>query len=343
MSEMPWVRFFPSDWLGGTRGMSAAETGIYITLIASMYERGEPVPEEPARLARLCGASNSAFKTALESLISEGKIRRVEGGLWNDRVEKEGVYRAEKSEVARSAGRASGVARAGRNQELRAMRLKDARQKGSHTILQWTALVAACDAQCVSCGSPDSIEKDHIVPIYQGGSDGIDNLQPLCRSCNARKGPDNSDLRPKNWRVRFDALCLSLGAKSEENQSEIGTDVEREMNVRSTNQKPEPEPEKRKEEISSDEGEFAAWYESFPKHEGKGSARRAYRTARKKASAEVLLAAARAASVRFATTEAKYIPLPASWLNAERWLDETQVSPRRKPDWRLEPEYRGVR
>lgn len=103
MSDMPWVRFFPSDWLGGTRGMSAAETGIYITLIATMYERGEPIPEDHARLARLCGASNATFRASLETLISEGKITRVEGGLWNDRVEKENVYRSEKSEVGRQA------------------------------------------------------------------------------------------------------------------------------------------------------------------------------------------------------------------------------------------------
>lgn len=106
MSKMPWVRFFPSDWLGGTRGMSAVETGVYITLIATMYERGEPIPEDHSRLARLCGASNSAFKKALETLLDEGKITRVDAGLWNDRVEKEQVYLSEKSEVGSKAARA---------------------------------------------------------------------------------------------------------------------------------------------------------------------------------------------------------------------------------------------
>lgn len=106
MAEMPWFRFFPSDWLGGTRAMSAAETGIYITLIATMYERGEPIPEDHARLARLCGASNSVFKNCIQSLIEEDKIVRVEGGLWNDRVQKEVLYRAEKSEVGSRAAKA---------------------------------------------------------------------------------------------------------------------------------------------------------------------------------------------------------------------------------------------
>lgn len=105
MGEMPWVRFFPSDWLGGTRSMSAAETGIYITLIATMYERGEPIPEDHTRLARLCGASNSSFKSCLESLIGDGKVTRTDAGLWNNRVEKEVVYRMEKSEVGSRAAK----------------------------------------------------------------------------------------------------------------------------------------------------------------------------------------------------------------------------------------------
>lgn len=106
MSEMPWVRFFPSDWLAGTRGMSAAETGIYITLVATMYERGEPVPEDHSRLARLCGAPVSTFRKTLETLIEEGKILRVEAGLWNKRVGEESTIRAEKSEAAANAATA---------------------------------------------------------------------------------------------------------------------------------------------------------------------------------------------------------------------------------------------
>lgn len=105
MTKMPWIRFFPSDWLAGTRGMSAVETGVYITLIATMYERGEPIPEDHARLSRLCGASNSSFAKAIETLVDEGKIVRVDGGLWNDRVEKEQVYLSEKSEVGSRAAR----------------------------------------------------------------------------------------------------------------------------------------------------------------------------------------------------------------------------------------------
>lgn len=42
--------------------------------------------------------------------------------------------------------------------------------------------------QCQICGTYDEPTVDHIVPVSAGGSDDLDNLQVLCRSCNSRKG-----------------------------------------------------------------------------------------------------------------------------------------------------------
>lgn len=77
-------------------------------------------------------------------------------------------------------------------------------------------------------------------------------------------------------------------------------------------------PEKRDEL----EDEFAAWWLAYPKREAKGQARKAYAAARKKVSAEALLTAAQRAATLYASTEQKFIPFPATWLNGERWLDE---------------------
>lgn len=85
--------------------------------------------------------------------------------------------------------------RSERNTQLRSKRLREAREKGRHTREQWEELKEEFDYRCVCCCEYfDYLTKDHIVPLYQGGSDGIENIQPLCRSCNSAKGPDNT-----NW------------------------------------------------------------------------------------------------------------------------------------------------
>lgn len=101
--KQPYVRFFASDWLGGTRGMKASEVGVYITLIAMMYERCEPLPEDHKRLSRQCGCAASTFTTILEMLIEDGKITREESGLWNARVEKEFKWREKNSQQSSEA------------------------------------------------------------------------------------------------------------------------------------------------------------------------------------------------------------------------------------------------
>ena len=66
--------------------MKADEVGIYITLIALMYDRGAPLSEDHGRLARQCGTTPKRFGATLETLIVDGKIERGASGLWNKRV-----------------------------------------------------------------------------------------------------------------------------------------------------------------------------------------------------------------------------------------------------------------
>lgn len=85
------------------------------------------------------------------------------------------------------------------NAQKRAFRLKEARKLGRHTRAEWLEMRAFFKNTCAKCYGKSglvNVERDHVIPIYQGGSDGIDNIQPLCAKCNASKGPDNTDLRP---------------------------------------------------------------------------------------------------------------------------------------------------
>jgi hypothetical protein len=70
---------------------------------------------------------------------------------------------------------------------------------------------------------------------------------------------------------------------------------------------------------------FDAWYEAFPRHEGKGAAKKAWAKARAKAPAEDLLSGA----LRYRNDpnrDPAFTTLPATWLNQERWGDEALPS-----------------
>lgn len=41
--------------------------------------------------------------------------------------------------------------------------------------------------KCCYCGSTNNLEIDHIIPISKGGREDENNMQVLCRKCNATK------------------------------------------------------------------------------------------------------------------------------------------------------------
>lgn len=49
--------------------------------------------------------------------------------------------------------------------------------------------------QCLACGSTDDLECDHVVPWSRGGKTIFENLQTLCKTCNAAKGTGETDYR----------------------------------------------------------------------------------------------------------------------------------------------------
>jgi uncharacterized protein YdaU (DUF1376 family) len=88
MGDAPFIKFYPSDFLAGTSGMSPAERGVYITLLCLIYEADGPIAFDETRLARRCGAPRNVFSRLLEALVMDGKLTLEDGFLSNRRAEK---------------------------------------------------------------------------------------------------------------------------------------------------------------------------------------------------------------------------------------------------------------
>lgn len=69
---------------------------------------------------------------------------------------------------------------------------------GSHTDKEWQELKAFYKCKCLCCGRQEpqiTLTRDHVIPITQGGTDSIDNIQPLCARCNSKKSTKHKDYR----------------------------------------------------------------------------------------------------------------------------------------------------
>jgi len=85
------------------------------------------------------------------------------------------------------------------DKEVSKRHTRRARLKAAHgefSQSEWRNLCNFYQNTCLRCGVKDvSLTPDHIVPLSCGGSNKIENIQPLCLNCNLKKGTKTVDYR----------------------------------------------------------------------------------------------------------------------------------------------------
>lgn len=79
-------------------------------------------------------------------------------------------------------------------------RLRIAKNGGHFTWKQFQVIKASYNFTCLCCGKREpeiKLTADHVIPLSKYGSNGIDNIQPLCLQCNKSKGAKIMDYRPE--------------------------------------------------------------------------------------------------------------------------------------------------
>ena len=69
---------------------------------------------------------------------------------------------------------------------------------GSYTAAEWEALKTRYSYTCLCCQQMEpniKLTPDHVIPLSQGGRNDIQNIQPLCLTCNLRKHTKSIDYR----------------------------------------------------------------------------------------------------------------------------------------------------
>lgn len=106
-NRIPYFDFYPTDFMRGVRGLTAAEVGVYTMLLCRIYEENGPVEYHPVRLSAYCGVRESVLTKAVDRLIVLGRLEIENGMLSDDRAVKEITIRETKLKNSSRAGKAS--------------------------------------------------------------------------------------------------------------------------------------------------------------------------------------------------------------------------------------------
>lgn len=315
MAEFPALPLWTDAYLADCSHLSDAEHGRYLLLLITIWRAPQcRIPNDDTWLARKFGRDLFGVQSEIRPLIREF-CDCTGNWITQKRLEKERDFLTNQSEKqGRRGARRWDTDRARANAVIRSQRMAEARSKGTHTKAEWEALrdIIGC---CARCGRTDmNLEKDHIVPIYQGGSDAIENIQPSCAPCNAQKGAEAIDKRAQfcaDWRTQFESVCHKLLFQIEQNASQNVRTGTRPVSAPT----PTPTPIK-KDTLSAVPADFEVFWQSYPREKNM-SKKRALMAWKKLTPEKRIRAAAAVSGYR------RYCEKEKSWyhtIHAERFL-----------------------
>jgi 5-methylcytosine-specific restriction endonuclease McrA len=75
-------------------------------------------------------------------------------------------------------------------------RSREKNSTGKITAAEWAGVLEKYNHKCLRCGVTGvRLTRDHVIPLELGGTNTVGNIQPLCQSCNSKKGIRVEDYR----------------------------------------------------------------------------------------------------------------------------------------------------
>lgn len=105
--HIPYFNFYPSDFMGGTRGLSAQQVGVYMMLLCKIYEDNGPVEFDSYKLSTYCGMRENTFIKIFDQLVRLDKLQHENGAVFNERAQTEISSRANTLKNNSKAGKVS--------------------------------------------------------------------------------------------------------------------------------------------------------------------------------------------------------------------------------------------
>ena len=102
MSRVPFLKWYPSDYLGDTMHLTTLEHGAY-TLLLWHYWLSGPLPDDDRVLARIAKVSPTIFSRKFSSTIRTFFVKESDGKLHQKRMDKDREKLEEKIEKTRAA------------------------------------------------------------------------------------------------------------------------------------------------------------------------------------------------------------------------------------------------